>query len=131
MKDNELKGFFDNAEKKWRLYDNKICHKVSDFVSESDFNVSTFYEFAKGFVFASIDQQAKIDEMRKALCEIAYDVFFNTGNSGAIVDTIWHDEFTTSFDNIAPHLGIDCKDWADMNEVKSKLLEKLKKHTKK
>jgi hypothetical protein len=61
-----------------------------------------------------------------ALRQLTYDVFFKEENiNTAVVDTIWHNKYCTSFENICCLLNLEVKNWADMDEIKSKLEEKL------
>lgn len=62
-----------------------------------------------------------------ALRQLTYDVFFREENQNtAVVDTIWTNDFCTSFDNISSLLNIEVSNWADMEEIKVKLEECLK-----
>lgn len=58
-----------------------------------------------------------------ALRQLTYDVFFN--ESPAVIDTIWHNNHCTSFENIIPLLNLEVSDWSDMDEIKTELENKL------
>lgn len=68
---NDVIISFALALKKWKLYDNKICHKIQVLVSGTDFNNHNFYEFAKGFVFASLGSNKEIQSLKTQLGKTA------------------------------------------------------------
>ena len=79
--------------------------------------------------------RAKIDKLEKenrelvgALRGLFYDVFFKKDNQNTdVVDTIWHDTMTTSFDQFSEYLGLSIDDWSNIDGVGDVLLAKIKK----
>lgn len=61
---------YQRAERKWRLYDSSICHRISEVISESVFDNHNFYEFCKGFIFASLDNQEKITALNETIKDL-------------------------------------------------------------
>lgn len=58
------------------------------------------------------------DNIRHALLNLTYDVFFSKLNKSTVIDTLWHSKYCTSFDFISNDLDLKVKNWADQEEVK-------------
>ena len=77
---------------------------------DTDFDMDTWHDIrfapCQEMIAEFIQKEKK--ELKLALHQLAYDVFFNPNTSKAVTDTLWHNSFCTSFDNIAGQLDIDC-----------------------
>lgn len=67
-----------------------------------------------------IKLQQENEKLKRGLHELVYDVFFSSENKKAVTDTLWHSEFTTSFDNISHLLSVDCSS-GDMDKIEDEL----------
>lgn len=66
-------------------------------------------------------------ELRQALRNLTYDVFFSQVNKGVVTDTLWSRESkcTTSFESICNHLELEVEDWSNMKQVEEALLKEI------
>jgi len=62
---SDIKELFNQSLKKWKLYDNTVCHVIAVLIKKTDFNNHNFYEFSKGFIFASINKQKEIAQLQE------------------------------------------------------------------
>ena len=77
-------------------------------------------------IYHELEQENK--ELLGALRGLFYDVFFKKDNQNtAVVDTIWHNTMTTSFDQFSEYLDLPIENWADMDEIETVLSAKIKK----